>query len=207
VVLDILLEGESAWDLLAELKQSADTRDLPVWVVTMVDNQHKARALGADDFCVKPVDRSWLLERLRGLVGPGGREKVLVVDDDEVSRYLLRGLLADTRYEALEAADGESGLRLAREGRPRAVFLDLDLPGRSGLEVLQALRADPATRELPVIIHTARVLEGPERQRLAREAVAVLSKEAPSREVAVARVREALARAVPGGPPGGGGYA
>ena len=58
VVLDILLEGESTWELIAELKRQPQTRDVPVWVVTMVDNQHKARALGADDFCTKPVDRA-----------------------------------------------------------------------------------------------------------------------------------------------------
>jgi signal transduction histidine kinase/CheY-like chemotaxis protein len=203
VILDILLEGESAWNLLGELKGHGSTHDLPVWVVTMVNNQHKARALGADDFCTKPVERAWLLERLQAAVGPAGREKVLVIDDDEVSRYLLKGLLADTRYSAVEAAGGAEGLRLAARERPRAIFLDLDLPDVGGPQVLEALRADEATRGIPVIIHTARVLEEPERQRLGREAVAVLSKESPSREVAVARVREALARAVRGVGDGG----
>ena len=98
IVLDILLEGESTWELIAELKRQPQTRGMPLWVVTMVDNQHKARALGADDFCVKPVDRAWLLDKLQAVVAPAGREKVLVIDDDEVSRYLLRGLLADTRF-------------------------------------------------------------------------------------------------------------
>ena len=140
VVLDILLEGESTWELIGDLKRNARTKDVPVWVVTMVDNRHKARALGADDFCVKPVERAWLLERLRALAGPAGREKVLVVDDDEVSRYLLKGLLAETRYAVIEATAGDEGLRLAARERPRAVFLDLDMPGLNGFEVLEALR-------------------------------------------------------------------
>src|SRR5262249_20817316 len=84
IVLDILLEGESTWDLLAELKRQAETRDVPLWVVTMVDNQHKTVALGADDFCPKPVDRAWLLDRLQAAAGPATREKVLLIDDDEV---------------------------------------------------------------------------------------------------------------------------
>lgn len=193
VVLDILLEGESTWDLLADLKRQAGTRDVPVWVVTMVDNQHKARALGADDFCAKPVDRAWLLDRLNARAGR--RERVLVVDDNEVSRYLIRGLLADTRYEVLEAADGGEGLALVAREQPWAVFLDLDLPGRSGFEVLDALKADPATRDIPVIIHTSRVLDEADRQRLARGAAAVLLKEPAPRDVAVARLRDALVRA------------
>jgi signal transduction histidine kinase/CheY-like chemotaxis protein len=195
VVLDILLEGESAWDLLGELKRQPHTRDLPVWVVTMVDNRHKAKALGADDFCTKPVDRSWLLERLTALPTADRRGKVLLVDDDEVARYLLRGLLGDTRFTVLEARNGEEGLRLAAQEQPNAVFLDLDMPGLTGVEVLAALEADPATRNLPVIIHTSRVLEELERLRLTRRAVAFLPKDSPSREVAMARLREALTRA------------
>ena len=194
VVLDILLEGESTWELIGELKRQAHTRDVPVWVVTMVDNRHKAQALGADDFCAKPVDRAWLLERLHALSGPAGREKVLVVDDDEVSRYLLKGLLAETRYAVIEATDGDEGLRLAARERPRVVFLDLDMPGRNGFEVLESLRAGESTGHIPVIIHTSKVLEEPERKRLAG-AAAILSKEAPSRDAALTRLREALARA------------
>ena len=195
VVLDILLEGESTWELIGELKRAESTCKIPVWVVTMVDNQHKARALGADDFCVKPVERAWLLDRLQALAAACVRERVLLIDDNEVSRYLLKGLLADTRFEVLEAAHGAEGLRLATQERPVAVFLDLDMPGMSGFEVLQALRANAPTRRIPVIIHTSRVLEEAERAALTRQAAAILPKEAPSREIALARLREALARA------------
>jgi signal transduction histidine kinase/DNA-binding response OmpR family regulator len=198
IVLDILLDGESTWDLMAELKRQADTRDIPLFVVTMVDNRHKAAALGADAFCPKPVDRAWLLERLHGLAESDAREKVLLIDDDEVSRYLLKGLLADTRYEAVESADGAEGLRLARSGHPRAIFLDLDMPDVSGFDVLRELRKDISTRDIPVIIHTSKVLEEADRQAL-EPVTAILSKESPSREVAQARLRDALIKANPAG--------
>jgi CheY-like chemotaxis protein len=194
VVLDILLEGENSWELMADLKRQTRTRDVPVFVVTMVDNRSKAVALGADGFCPKPVVRAWLLERLYALSDPSRREKVLLVDDDEVSRYLLKGLLADTRFAAIEAEDGGEGLRLVRTEQPRAVFLDLDLPGPDGFEVFDRLRTDPETRNIPVIIHTSKVLGEPERKRLA-SAAAVLSKESPSRDAAQARLREALVKA------------
>ena len=109
--------------------------------------------------------------------------------------HVHAGLLADTRFDVLEATDGAEGLRLATRERPWAVFLDLDLPGLGGVEVLDALEADPALRHVPVVLHTARVLEEPERQRLARRVAAILPKDAPSRDVAVARLREALTRA------------
>jgi signal transduction histidine kinase/DNA-binding response OmpR family regulator len=194
VVLDILLEGESTWELLAELKRQSETRDIPVFVVTMVDNSHKATALGADAFCPKPVERGWLLERLNALVDPTDRERILVVDDDEVSRYLIRGLLADTRFAAVEAADGAEGLRLARSEQPRAIFLDLDMPDTSGYAILDALKDDATTRRIPVIIHTSRVLEESDRERL-KAAAAILPKDNPSREAAQSCLREALAKA------------
>ncbi len=204
VVVDILLEGENAWELLAELKRQPETRPIPVWVVTMVDNRHKAMALGADDFCVKPVDRAWLLSRLQALTSPNDRDKLLVIDDDEVSRYLLKGLLADTRFAVVEASGGAEGLRLAATERPRAVFLDLDMPDLSGYDVLRRLRTDPATRHVPVILHTSRVLEDAERQRLSSEVVAIVPKDSSSRGAALARLHEALDRAGLGGASSGG---
>jgi signal transduction histidine kinase/CheY-like chemotaxis protein len=193
VVVDILLEGENTWELIAELKRQPATRAVPLLVVTMVDNRHKALALGADEFAVKPVDRAWLLGRLRALVGDES-EAVLVIDDDEVARYLLKGLLAETRFRVVEAAGGEEGLRAAAQ-RPRAVFLDLDMPDLSGFEVLRSLRADPATRDLPVIVHSSRVLTDDEGRQLARDGAVLMPKEVPSRDVAVARLHEALAAA------------
>ena len=84
------------------------------------------------------------------------------------------------------------------------MFLDLELPDLSGFEVVATLRALAATQQIPIIIHTSKVLEESELEHLTRETVAVLSKETPSREAAVARVREALARAGMGASPGGG---
>ena len=162
VVLDISAGGGE--HLGADRRPEAHGRrrtTFPVWVVTMVDNQHKARALGADDFCVKPVDRAWLLDSCTPWSGRREREKVLVIDDDEVSRYLLQGLLADTRFAVMEAADGAEGLRLAAQEQPRAVFLDLDMPGLTGFEVLEAPAvAGRRPEHIPVIIHTSKVLDG-----------------------------------------------
>src|SRR5262245_2311821 len=103
-------------------------------------------------------------------------EPLLVIDDDEIARYLLRGLLNDSKFELREAADGHEGLRRAREERPRAIFLDLVMPDLSGFDVLERLKEDPVTREIPVIVYTSRTLEVAERSWLESRAVAVLSK-------------------------------
>ena len=209
VVLDVLLDGENTWELLAELKRAEATRDIPILVVTMVENEAKARALGADAFCVKPVERQWLIDRLNRLASPplATLDKVLVIDDDVASRYLLKGLLHECSCAVIEASEGGEGIQRARRDRPDTIFLDLELPDQSGLEVLWALRTEPATRNIPVIIHTSKVLDQEEQQSLVDAgATAVLSKESPSREASQTLIREALLRAgLRGGGGGGGG--
>lgn len=192
VVLDVLLEGETTWEFLSEMKADPRTRDVPILVVTVTNHEQKARALGADEFFVKPLDQRWLLAKLNALAARAPVERLLVIDDDEVSRYLLRRHLEGTPYRVLEAADGEEGVRRAREERPDVIFLDFVMPGMGAFEVLDELKRDPATRHIPVVIHTSRSLNADELRRLQAETSSILTKQSLSREVAIGRIREAL---------------
>jgi CheY-like chemotaxis protein len=187
IMLDILLPGEDAWGFLAEMKGDSDTARIPILVVTDVEDQRKGIALGADAYCVKPVERDWLLEKLMALTRPGLR-RVLIVDDDEASRYVLRRQLAGRIVT--EARDGIEGLRLAHAQRPQIIFLDLKMPGMSGFEVLEKLKADPETRDIPVVVVTAKVLEAEESSRLLTVAEDIIPKQALTAEA----VEGALAR-------------
>lgn len=195
-ILDVLLSRESTWTFLAELKQGTSTRDIPVLVITMLENQHKAFALGADAFHTKPVDRQWLLEQLAKFVPQTRAEQVLIIDDDEASRYVLAGLLADTKFRRIEADNGPAGIELARERKPVAIFLDLKMPDFSGFKVLDMLKSDPTTSEIPVIIHTSKMLTATDRKKLEGRVVAVIAKEHGDREASARVIREALAKAV-----------
>ena len=191
IVLDILLRGEDAWSLLAEIKRDPATRDIPVLVVSTVDDQAKGLALGADAYAMKPMQRRWLLDHLRRLTGRQPVRRVLVIDDDEISRYLVRGLLDDLPCLVSEARGGEEGLRRARQDAPDAIFLDLVMPGVSGFEVLERLRAETATREVPVVVVTSKVLDDVERRRLEGLGAAIVSK-AADHDAAVAHIRSVL---------------
>lgn len=193
IVLDVLLQGEHSWNLLQELKSQPSTKDIPVFVVTVVENQQKALALGATAFHSKPIDRAWLLNQLQA-TRTRAAEQILIVDDDEVSRYLLKGALANTGYRILEAPGGNEGLRLAREIKPKLIILDLAMPDLSGFEVLDILKGDPDTREIPVVIHTSQELGSHDRA-LLNAAVDIVPKDAGSRELVGLRITEALNRA------------
>jgi CheY-like chemotaxis protein len=129
----------------------------------------KGPMFGAEDYCVKPVERKWFLDKLQALARRAPLEKVLIIDDEEAARYILKVYLAGTCYAVIEAADGEQGLRLAETEKPGVVFLDLMMPGMNGFEVLQRLRANPETRNIPVIIITSKVLDQIERRALSRD--------------------------------------
>ena len=172
ILLDIVLRGEDTWRWLSELKSEAATAAIPVIVITNIDDERKALALGADAYCWKPLERAVLLEKLDALTG----RRILVIDDDPAARYLMQKLLSDTHTCVLEAADGRSGLIAARRARPAMIFLDLGLPDFSGEEILDALKSDTELHDVPVAIVTASKLTSDERARLGRRAEAVLQK-------------------------------
>jgi signal transduction histidine kinase/CheY-like chemotaxis protein len=192
ILLDIALRGEDTWELLTELKRRPDTRDIPIAIVSTVDDRGKALALGADAYILKPIDRHRLVQTVTGLVAPESLRRVLLVDDEEVHRYVMRQHLSAATLMIFEAANGPDGLELAHSEHPDVICLDLGLPGLGGREVLRRLKDDPATREIPVVIVTSSALDDAERSELLSLAAGVLSKEAFSRERALAAVDEAL---------------
>jgi CheY-like chemotaxis protein len=193
IVLDVLLEGEHSWELLQDIKQGR-LKSIPVYVVTVVDNKEKALSLGADAFHPKPLDRLWLLQQLQRVANTDTRPQVLIVDDDEVARYLLKGLLAQTGFRITEAKGGNEGLRHARQYKPDLIILDLGMPDLSGFEVIMSLKQDPETANIPVIVHTSKILDAGERTLLA-DAADIVSKNTQSREIALASFSQAFAKA------------
>lgn len=191
IVLDVMLEAETSWKFLSELKERPETRDIPVMVVTVVDSSQKARALGADEFWLKPIDPERIRRKLSEMARRGP-VSVLIVDDDATSRYLVRRLLEDTPYLLYEASGLDEAIALAREKLPRVILLDFVLGDATAFDVIDDLKAHPATRNIPVIIQTAKTLDAVERERLTRDATAILSKQSLSRELAITRIREAL---------------
>ncbi len=178
IVLDIRLAGEDAWSFIGEVRAGAETATVPLVVVSSIDDQAKGLALGADAYAMKPVHPAWLLGTLNRLLDRGRDRRVLVIDDDEIARYLVRAHLAGARFLVTEAADPLAGLREAHASRPDAIVLDLVMPQMSGFEVLSRLKEDPATVDIPVVVLSSKVLTDEERRRLAPHARCILSKQA-----------------------------
>lgn len=198
ILLDIMLEQESTWAFLSELKRNPGTAEIPVLVITIINKLQKARALGADEFWLKPVDKDRLLRKLGALSTPGATTRVLTIDDDEAARYVIRKQLNGSEFGLLEAATGSEGVRLAQERLPHIIFLDFVLQGETAFDVLDALKADPRTRSIPVILSTSYPLDSEQLKRLSLLTEAIIPKQDLSRDLAIHRIRDALARAASG---------
>jgi signal transduction histidine kinase/CheY-like chemotaxis protein len=191
VLLDIMLEGEETWRFLIDLRQHDATADLPVVVLSSSAEESKAINLGADEYLGKPVDAEQLLRLLDRMTGQSSLTRVLLVDDEEVSRYLVRQLLPRGLYEINEAATGTEGLALLRNDPPDIVLLDLNMPGMDGFQFLEQLSL---VSDIPAIVLTSMILDGGLRLRLGR-AAKLLSKSDLSSSMLVAAIGDALGRA------------
>ena len=191
IILDIRLHGDDSWDYLARLKRNLATAHVPVVVVTTIDDRRKGLALGAHAYGVKPVDRRWLLRTLDTVTTKQRSVRVLTVEDEEATRFIIRQMLNDREHEVIEAATGGDGLTRAREHMPDVILLDLRLTDMTGFDVFDRLRSDPSTSRVPVVVITSQRLTGDDRQRLS-SANGVLSKSTLTRD----SLRTAIARAV-----------
>jgi CheY-like chemotaxis protein/anti-sigma regulatory factor (Ser/Thr protein kinase) len=165
VTLDIMMPDLDGWTVLAAIKGDPDLVDLPVVLMTIVDEKNRGYALGATDYLIKPVDRQKLVDVLHALSGAAGR-RLLVVDDDDLGRRQMRAALELQGWTVTEARDGLDALARLNEARPDLVILDLMMPEMDGFEFLEEMRQKAEWRGIPVVVVTARDLTDADRNRL-----------------------------------------
>ncbi len=189
ILLDVLMPGVDGWESLRTLRSHPETRNIPVIMLSVVENRAFGFSLGAVDYLLKPLERPDLLTALSRAGVIASRRPVLVVDDDPDVRALLEQELVASGYRVRSVGGGEAALAELAHDRPSAVLLDLMMPPPDGFEVLYAIRHDPALRDLPVIVITAKELDTEESRRLNLSAERVLRKGRDLRGL----VREVLA--------------
>jgi CheY-like chemotaxis protein len=190
ITLDVLMPGMDGWSVLAALKAEAALVDIPVVMLTMLDDRNLGYALGAADYLTKPIDR----ERLVAVLGRYRRDlPVLVVDDDPNFRDLARRTLEREGYTVVEAENGRAALDRLRNAAPGVVLLDLMMPEMDGFDFVAAVRADSAWRSLPIVVITAKDLTPEDHERLNGYVARVLQKGALTRDALLGEVRDLVA--------------
>ena len=189
ILLDILMPDESGWGVLAKLKKHPGTRDIPVVVVSVVDEPKKSRALGAAAHLVKPVTRAQLAGFLQReavsrllpappcIVRPPARgPRLLLAEDNEANIETIGGYLEDKGYEMHYARHGLTAVQLARELRPALILMDIQMPVMDGLAAIREIRAEAALKAIPIVALTALAMPGDRERCLAAGANDYLSK-------------------------------
>jgi CheY-like chemotaxis protein len=197
IVLDILLPRLDGWDFLAQLRANPETASIPVVIVSITEELGKGLALGAMDYLIDTYDPERLVKSVQRLCGSeigSGPATVLAIDDDPRTLELISATLEPQGLRVLKARSGEEGLAMARRERPDLIVLDLMMPGLDGFEVSKALKDDPLTADVPIVVLTFRSLSIAEKQRLAGRIAHLGRKSEFQREEFVAFVKSAIER-------------
>lgn len=178
ITLDVLMPNKDGWQVLRELKACAQTQHIPIIMCSIVSNEGLGFSLGAAEYLVKPIMEEELLAALSRVdQQEEGEVEVLVIDDQADDILLIRRMLeAQRRYRVIEADGGRAGIDLVHQRKPDIVILDLMMPVVDGFAVLEDLKREPDTRNIPVIVITAKELTEEEQQQLSGQVEVLLRK-------------------------------
>jgi len=190
ITLDVMMPDLDGWSVLAALRQDPELAEIPVIMITILDEHRRGVALGAAGYLTKPIDRERLhrmVSRFRASARP---TRVLLVEDDKDQRERLRGWLQGEQWVVQESANGREALTRLQADKPDVILLDLMMPEMDGFAVVAALQKEPRWRDIPVIVITARDLDAKDRERLNSGVQSVLVKETFRPRELVERIRQ-----------------
>jgi signal transduction histidine kinase/CheY-like chemotaxis protein len=166
ITLDVAMPTMDGWSVLSALKSDPQLADIPVIMLTMVDNKTMGYALGAAEYMTKPINRERLITVIRKYSRLRDRHSVLIVEDDPDTRDIIKSTLEKDGWKVETAENGLVALERVARTLPGLVLLDLMMPEMDGLTFLEEFRRLPDARAVPVIVLTAKDLTGEDRHRL-----------------------------------------
>jgi len=182
---------------LAQLKEDPDLKDIPLVVVTVVNEHAQGYTLGAAEYLQKPISREQLLEAVTRLLPSGTDQPILVVEDDEATREGLQRILESRDLPVCSVTNGREALEVLTNGLPALVLLDLMMPEMDGFQLMETFQSHEEWRRVPVIVLTAKDLTEEDMGRLQKPQIQkVLRKGSYSRDELVAAVRNFALRVV-----------
>jgi CheY-like chemotaxis protein len=193
ITLDVMMPDVDGWSVLTALRQDAELADIPVIMITIVDEHRRGIALGAAGYLTKPIDRERLSAVLRRCLPGRAARPVLIVEDDAATRELLRRPLEQEGWTVAEAGNGRAALERLEADRPGLILLDLMMPELDGFEFVEEVRKRGSLRGIPVVVVTAKDLPPEDHRRLNGSVEMIVRKGEHGGEELLAEVRERVA--------------
>ena len=196
IVLDVMMPTMDGWAVLTALKADRAVADIPVIMLTIVDDKNLGFAQGASEYLTKPIDRDRLVSVIAKYRHAHTTPTVLIVEDDAATRDMLRRLLEKESWTVAEAENGRVALERLAEARPALLLLDLMMPEMDGFELVAEMQRHEEWRTIPIVVVTAKDVTNADRLRLRGYVEKILQKGAYSRSELLAEVRELVAACV-----------
>jgi signal transduction histidine kinase/CheY-like chemotaxis protein len=178
ITLDIVMPGRDGWEIMEELKRNPGTRHIPIICISMLDNRNLSISMGAVEYLVKPVNSKRLLRELEQLKKQYPIKNILIIDDNPADLLLVQEYLAQSNeFNVVSAQNGKSGIEKIEQRKPDLIILDLMMPEMDGFEVITHLKAEEETKDIPVIIVSAKELDKEELIFLQQRIQGIISKD------------------------------
>ena len=200
ITLDVMMPDMDGWAVLSDLKADPELADIPVVMLTIVDNKNLGYALGAADYLTKPIQRDRLLAILTKYCPPSQSATVLVVEDDVETQEVTRRLLEKAGIQVMVAENGRVALERLAEGQPGLILLDLMMPEMDGFQFVDHIRQHEAWRAIPIVVVTAKDLTAADRLRLNGYVADIIKKDAKGQEELLAEVSKMVKTRLQKGP-------
>jgi signal transduction histidine kinase/CheY-like chemotaxis protein len=196
ITLDVMLPDTDGWAILSKLKADPVLAEIPVVIISMMHDQNTGFALGAAEYMVKPINREYLASLLHKYRCAQMPCDVLLVEDDDDTRQVVRATLAKQGWTVMEAENGRIALQRIAEKKPAAIILDLMMPEMDGFEFVDELRKNEEWRDIPIIVVTAKDITDEDRLRLNGYVQKTLQKGNYSRDELLKDIRESIVKRI-----------
>jgi signal transduction histidine kinase/CheY-like chemotaxis protein len=194
ITLDVMMPGMDGWMVLSALKTDPELANIPVVMVSMVEDRHVGYSLGAADYLVKPINREQLINVLNKYLPDNSQSRlIMLVEDDPPTRQMMETMLKKAGWRVSKAENGRIGLERLAEQPPDLILLDLMMPEMDGFEFITHLREHQDWRKIPVIILTAKDITSEDYARLNTYAETMFQKGAYERDKLLSEIRQLLA--------------
>jgi signal transduction histidine kinase/DNA-binding response OmpR family regulator len=193
ITLDIMMPRKDGWQVLRELKHDPDTQDIPVIIMSIVDDQKMGFSLGAAEYIVKPVEKDVLLRKLKTLERMTKIKRILIVDDDASAVRQIGAVLEEAGYQVTTAYNSEDAVKSIENFRPDLIVLNLTMP-KTGFDVIEYIKAAQADKDIPLIVLTQKDLTEKEADDLNDRIQGILNKVVLTKEDLLLQLKNTITR-------------